>query len=349
MAVAFTPSQLKNYLQKATDVSSEAPVVITKFEENAKELDFDGVAVNGELQIYAVSEHVEQAGVHSGDATLVLPPQKTYLETIKRIKRIAKKLAKALNITGPFNIQFIAKENRIKIIELNLRASRSTPFVSKVSGCNFIEIAVEGMLGRVKPKAWRKQNYQTLDLDHVGVKAAQFSFNRLKGADPTLGVEMASTGEVACFGLDLYEAFLKAQIAVGFRIPKKGVLISAGPLTSKTSLLPAAEKLVKLGYKLFATPGTTDFFAEHGVRAQKVVKGSAVLKLLESRQIDWVINIPRNYQPEELTAGYAIRRKATDLNIPLTVNPQIAGLMAESLRVYRDKALPIREWGEYVK
>ncbi|MFH1375340.1 MAG: carbamoyl-phosphate synthase large subunit [Patescibacteria group bacterium] len=354
MSVAFTAEQLENYLAKATKVSIEAPVVITKFEEGAREIDFDGVAAQGKLTIFAVSEHVENAGVHSGDATLVLPPQKTYIETIRRIKDIAKKLARSLSITGPFNIQFLAKDNRIAVIEMNLRASRSFPFVSKVSGHNFIEIAIEGMLGKVKPKKWRKQNYQTLDLNHVGVKAAQFSFSRLRGADPTLGVEMASTGEVACFGDNLYEAFLKAQIAVGFQIPKQNIFVSAGPLASKTHFLSSARRLVAMGYKLFATPGTSRFLAENGVRNKTVhfpltKQKPNISDLLAKRQIDLVINIPKNYQPEELTNGYLIRRKATDFGIPLIVNPQVAKLMVDALEKYGKKELPIREWKEYLK
>lgn len=355
MSVAANPEQLKNYLHKATCVSNEAPVVITKFEENAKELDFDGVAMNGKLLIYAVSEHVENAGVHSGDATLVLPPQKTYLETIKRIKRAAKSLAEELQITGPFNIQFLAKDNRVKVIELNLRASRSTPFVSKVTGHNFIEIAIDAMLGHAKPKEWRKTNYQTLDIDHVGVKAAQFSFNRLKGADPTLGVEMASTGEVACFGLSLNEAFLKAQMAVGFRIPKKNILIAAGPLPSKVGFLEAAKKLVEMGYTLFATPGTSEFFTENGIKntcvdkpLTKKGKRHNALSLIESKKIDLVITIPNSYKEDELTNGYLIRRKAIDMNIPLIVNLQVARLTVDALGEWRDKKFPLREWGEYV-
>ncbi len=354
MSVAFTAEQLRNYLAKATKVSTEAPVVITKFEEGAREIDFDGVAAEGKLTIFAVSEHVENAGVHSGDATLVLPPQKTYLETVRRIKDIAKKLAKNLKITGPFNIQFLAKENRIAIIELNLRASRSFPFVSKVSGHNFIEIAIEGMLGKVKSKEWRKQHYQTLDLNHVGVKAAQFSFSRLKGADPTLGVEMASTGEVACFGKSLHEAFLKAQIAVGFRLPKKNVLVSTGSLESKLAFLPSAKKLVKMGFKIFATPGTSKFLAENGVQNTLVhfpleKKKPNISELLAKKKIGMVVNIPKNYQPEELTNGYLIRRKAADFSIPLFVNPQVAKLVVDSLEKYKDEELPIREWGEYLK
>ncbi len=353
MSVAFNPDQLQSYLAKATTVSTEAPVVITKFEENARELDFDGVAAAGELTIYAASEHVENAGVHSGDATIVLPPQKTYLETLKRIKAVAKKLAKELKITGPFNIQFLAKNNRVKVIELNLRASRSFPFVSKVTGHNFIEIAIEGMLGHVKPKAWRKQHYHTLDIDHVGVKAAQFSFSRLKGADPTLGVEMASTGEVACFGTDMYEAFLKAQIAVGFRIPRKNILLSTGPLQSKVEFLPAAKRLTELGYQLFASPGTSKFLKENGVTNTLVnfpltKKSQNIAELLPAGKFDLVINIPKNYQADELTNGYLIRRKAIDFGIPLVVNLQIAKLIVESIDRYGTGDLPIREWSEYV-
>jgi len=353
MAVAYNPTQLKGFLKKAGDISIEAPVVITKFEENAKEIDFDGVAVDGKLVIYAVSEHVENAGVHSGDATLVLPPQKTYLETIKRVKRVAKELAAELKITGPFNIQFIAKQNRIKVIELNLRASRSTPFVSKVSGHNFIEIAIDGMLGHVQSKEWRKANYQTLDLNHVGVKVAQFSFSRLKGADPTLGVEMASTGEVACFGHGLREAFMKSQLATGFVIPRKGVLLSLGPIPSKADFLESARTLREMGYPLFATPGTSKFLTENGVKNAKVDKptkksGGNMFRQLEAKKIDMVINIPKNYQPEELTAGYAIRRKTTDLSIPLIVNLQVAKLIVDSLTEYKDKELPIEDWAAYV-
>lgn len=354
MSVAFNSLQLENYLAKATKVSTEAPVVITKFETGAREIDFDGVAVGGKLVIFAVSEHIENAGVHSGDATLVLPPQKTYIETIRRIKDIAKKFAKSLAITGPFNIQFLAKENRIAVIEMNLRASRSFPFVSKVSGHNFIEIAVEGMLGKVKSKEWRKHNYQTLDLNHVGVKAAQFSFSRLKGADPTLGVEMASTGEVACFGKNLHEAFLKAQIAIGFRLPKKNVLVSTGSLESKLTFLPSAQKLITMGFKIFATPGTSRFLTENGVPNSFVhfpleKKKPNVLDLFTAKKVGMVVNIPKNYQPEELTNGYLIRRKATDFGIPLFVNPQVAKLVVDSLEKYKDEELPVRSWDEYLK
>lgn len=354
MSVAFTAEQLQNYLAKATKVSLDAPVVISKFEEGAREIDFDGVAASGKLVIFAVSEHVENAGVHSGDATLVLPPQKTYLETIRRIKEIAKKLVAELKITGPFNIQFLAKENRIAVIEMNLRASRSFPFVSKTSGHNFIEIAIEAMLGKVRPKKWRRQNYQTLDLNHVAVKAAQFSFSRLKGADPTLGVEMASTGEVACFGKNLHEAFLKAQIAVGFRLPKKNVLVSTGSLESKLTFLPSAKKLIKMGFKIFATPGTSKFLQENKIPNTLVhfplkKKKPNVIDLFKQKKVGMVINIPKSYQAEELTNGYLIRRRATDFGIPLFVNPQVAKLIVDSLEKYKDEELPIRAWDEYLK
>lgn len=352
MSVAFHPDQLRNYLARATKVSVDAPVVITKFEENAKEIDFDGVAAGGELLIYAVSEHVEQAGVHSGDATLVFPPQRTYLETIKRARRLAKRLAQALEITGPFNIQFIAKNNRLKVIELNLRASRSVPFVSKVSGHNFIEIAVDAMLGRVLPLRERREKYQTLDLDHVGVKAAQFSFSRLKGADPTLGVEMASTGEVGCFGHDVGEALLKSLLSTGFKIPKKAALISAGALQAKVELLPAVRKLASLGLKIYATPGTQAFLAENGIQAVRAEKDmespKSALKLIESRQVDLVVNIPTNYQPPELTAGYRLRRMAIDRSIPLLTNLQLTKMTASALAEWHGRELPIEPWDSFV-
>ena len=268
MAVAHNEERLKTYLARAAKISSDAPVVITKYETGAKEIEIDAVAQDGELLIYAISEHVENAGVHSGDATLVLPPQKLYLETVKRIKQVTRAIAKELKISGPFNIQFLAINNQIKVIECNLRASRSFPFCSKVTGYNFIQIATEAMLG-----IGEKRNYRTLDLDHVGVKAPQFSFSRLKGADPVLGVEMASTGEVACFGENLYEAFLKAMISTGFEMPKKKTaLISIGKLEEKADFLPSARKLVNMGYHLYATPGTAELFKENGLPVTVVYK-----------------------------------------------------------------------------
>lgn len=352
MAVAEDSLQLKNYLARATKISLEAPVVISKFEENARELDFDGVAVKGKLIIFAISEHIENAGVHSGDATLVLPPQKTYLETIKRIKRIAKLLAAKLKITGPFNIQFLAKDNRIKVIEMNLRASRSFPFVSKVSGHNFIEIGVAGMLGIIQPKEWRRQNYQTLDLNHVGVKTAQFSFSRLQGADPTLGVEMASTGEVACFGNTLNEAFLKAWLAAGNKLPQQNIFLSIGPLVAKVSFLPSVQKLLKLGYKIFASTGTSKFLRENGLKITEVNlansdKPNSIEQLIQKRLIDFVINIPQNRTTLELTRGYHLRRLATDFSISLLTNLQVARVLVDALSEFRGKELTIQEWSEY--
>ncbi|MBU2524266.1 carbamoyl-phosphate synthase (glutamine-hydrolyzing) large subunit, partial [Patescibacteria group bacterium] len=348
MSVALNENDLRDYLMKAVKISSDAPVVITKFEKGAKEIEVDAVANDGQILIYAISEHVENAGVHSGDATIVLPPQKLYLETIRRVKNIAKQIAEQLNITGPFNIQFLAKNNDVKVIECNLRASRSFPFASKVTGYNFIEIATQAMLG----KADTKKRYRTLDLDHTGVKAPQFSFSRLKGADPVLGVEMASTGEVACFGDDLEEAFLKSMISTGFVIPKKNILLSIGRTEDKADYLEAAKKWIELGYELSATEGTHDFFKENGVPTKKVYKISTkkspnILDELAKGKIDLVINIPKNYSHEEITEGYLIRRKTIDLNIPLITNIQIARLIVNTLRKYGANDLKIKEWGEY--
>jgi len=306
MSVAYSYEDLEKFLGKAVKISVDAPVVVSKFETGAKEIEIDAVAHKGRLVIYAISEHIENAGVHSGDATIVLPPQKLYIETIRRIKVIAKQIADELNISGPFNIQFLAKSNRVMVIECNLRASRSFPFASKVTGYNFIEIAAESMLKAngfkitdrgEKLLAYR--DYKTLDLDHVGVKAPQFSFPRLKGADPVLGVEMASTGEVACFGDDLNEAFLKAMISVGFRLPqaikkvgggtdhggagvgdgagltklkRSGVLFSIGGLEEKTALLPVAKKFAEMEFEIYATEGTADFFDQNGVACKKLYK-----------------------------------------------------------------------------
>ena len=317
MSVAFNKTELRKYLEKATLVSKENPVVISKFITDAKEIEIDAVAVNGEIVIYAISEHVENAGVHSGDATMVLPPQYTYLETIRRIKEIAKKISRELKITGPFNIQFIAKQNEIKVIECNLRASRSFPFVSKVTKNNFIELATKAIMGMdISGK------YNTVDLDYVGVKAPQFSFSRLRGADPVLGVEMASTGEVACLGKDMNEAFLKAFLSVGFKIPSSNVLLSTGPIKSKAYLLESVRKLEKMGFNLYATKGTADFLRENNVYAKVLhwpseKKEPNILTYLAERKIDMVINIPKSFEEEELTNDYLIRRKAVDFNIPL--------------------------------
>ncbi|KKP37828.1 MAG: Carbamoyl-phosphate synthase, large subunit [Candidatus Peregrinibacteria bacterium GW2011_GWA2_33_10] len=354
MRVAQNEEDLKNYLAKAAKISKVAPVVISKFEKGAKEIEIDAVAHKGELIIWAIAEHIENAGVHSGDATIVLPPQKLYLETIRRIKKITKQVAEKLNITGPFNIQFLAKNNRVMVIECNLRASRSFPFSSKVTGNNFIEIAVEAMLGKVKPKKYRKEHYRTLDLDHVGVKAPQFSFSRLKGADPVLGVEMASTGEVACFGENLEEAFLKSMISVGFRFPQKNILLSIGTIEDKADFLSSAQKLITMGFNLYATEGTADFLKENGVantrvyKADKPQKENNILSLMQGKKVDFVINIPKNYSHEEITQGYIIRRHAIDLNIPLITNVQVAKLIVESIMKYKLSDLEIQDWEYYL-
>lgn len=345
MAVALAESDLENYLGKAVKISTEAPVVISKFEVGAREIELDAVAADGEILLFAISEHVENAGVHSGDATIVLPPQKTYLETIRRVKHIGKTLAKRLEITGPFNIQFLARDNDVKVIELNLRASRSFPFVSKVTGHNFIEIATKAALGKVEEKETRSKKYQTLDLDYVAVKAPQFSFSRLRGADPVLSVEMSSTGEVACFGDNLEEGFLKAMLSTGFRFPKKNIFLSMGNMKDKVSFLDSAKELCEMGYKLSATEGTAEFFSQNGVSIQ-TIPYETMEKLSE---MDLVINIPRNFAHEERTKGYLLRRKAVDGNIPLLTNLQLAKLLVKALAKFRTPSdLPITAWDEFL-
>ncbi|MFA5792733.1 MAG: carbamoyl-phosphate synthase (glutamine-hydrolyzing) large subunit [Candidatus Gracilibacteria bacterium] len=349
MAVAQNPESLQDYLDKAVRIGKDAPVVITKFELGAKEIEVDAVAQNGELMIYAIAEHAENAGVHSGDATIILPPQKLYLETIKRVKNVTKKIAEALKISGPFNLQLLAVNNDIKVIECNLRASRSFPFSSKVTGFNFVEIATEAMLGIAK-----KRDYKTLDLDHVGVKAPQFSFSRLKGADPVLGVEMASTGEVACFGDDLHEAFFKAMLSTGFEIPHENILVSIGKIEDKADFLPSAQKLVQMGFRLFATEGTAKVFAENGIPVSEVHKMNSDLspnfiELIRKDKVDWVINIPRSYSHEDMTIGYTIRRLTIDNNIPLTTDLKVAKLMIDSLERYKIDDLKIEPWTHYVE
>ncbi len=349
MAVAHNEESLQLYLSKAARISKEAPVIITKFETGAKEIEIDAVAQDGELLIYAIAEHVENAGVHSGDATIVLPPQKLYLETVKRIRLASKKIAKELKISGPFNIQFLAVKNGIKVIECNVRSSRSFPFSSKVTGYNFIEIAVEAMLGEAKAK-----EYRTLDLDYVGVKAPQFSFSRLKGADPVLSVEMASTGEVACFGETLHEAFLKAMLSTGFVIPKKNILISIGKTEDKAAFLPTAKKMLDLGFTLFATPGTAEVFTKEGIPVTVVHKAGSgkhpdFAEIIQKDKVDWVINLPRNFSHEEMTLGYTIRRLTIDANIPLTTNLQLAKLLVDTLELYKSDDLKIEPWSTYVK
>lgn len=359
MSVAYDHESLANFLGKAVKISREAPVVVSKFETNAKEIEVDAVAYKGKVVIYAIAEHIENAGVHSGDATIVLPPQKLYMETIRRIKTITKKIAQELDISGPFNIQFLAKNNRVMVIECNLRASRSFPFSSKITGYNFIEIATESMLAASTGKMSKNgkklleyKDYKTLDLDHVGVKAPQFSFPRLKGADPVLGVEMASTGEVGCFGHDLYEAFLKSMISVGFCLPKKGILFSVGGVENKADMLPAVKTFVELGFDIYGTEGTCDFLKENGIKCKKVHKASStkkptVIDGMTKKQYDLVINIPNHYGHTEVTNGYLIRRKSLDLNIPLITNVQVAKIMATALKNYRLEDLKVEDMAEY--
>jgi carbamoyl-phosphate synthase large subunit len=348
MAVAGNDEELKTFLSDAKAISPDHPVVVSKFIENAKEIDIDAVARNGELVGWAVSEHVENAGVHSGDATLVLPPQRTYLETMRRIRVITKRIAESLNITGPFNIQFLAKDNQVMVIECNLRASRSFPFVSKVLKQNLIDAATRVMMGRPVDLDNRSQ----LDLDYVGVKAPHFSFTRLEGADPTLGVEMASTGEVACLGWDFNEAFLKALIAVGFKFPIQRALLSTGPIESKAAFLDAARRFLRLGVELFATQGTADFFERNGVTTE-VLKwpldgGSPnAVEYIKKGKVDLVINIPKHFQKEELTNDYIIRRTAADFGIPLITNRQLAERLAEALERVPVDQLRVRSWKEY--
>lgn len=348
MGVASTDEELRKFLEKAADISSDYPVVISKFLENAKEIEFDAVAKNGEIVVHAISEHVENAGVHSGDATLVLPPQRTYLETLRQIRGISKKIARALDITGPFNIQYIAKNNDVKVIECNLRASRSFPFVSKVCRNNFIDVATRVMMDEPVPRT--SQSF--LDLEYVGVKAPQFSFTRLVGADPTLGVEMASTGEVGCLGKDFEEAFLKALISVGFKVPIHSVLISTGPLENKAEFIQSARQLQELGVKLYSTRGTARFMKQYGIVVDVLnwpleKKEPNVLDYLSRRRIDLVINIPKNFQEEELTNDYIIRRKAVDFGIPLITNLQLAKRFVEALLMKQASDLSVKSWDEY--
>ncbi|MEE9529409.1 MAG: carbamoyl-phosphate synthase large subunit, partial [Syntrophobacteria bacterium] len=331
MSVACNDTELVTFLKKAVEVSPKHPVVITKFLENAKELDMDAVARDGEIVAWAISEHVENAGVHSGDATLVLPPQRAYLETMRRIKKITENIAKALKINGPFNIQFIGKDNEVKVIECNLRVSRSFPFVSKVLKVNFVDLATRVMMGKPLPT----MNGSMFDLEYVGVKAPQFSFTRLEGADPSLGVEMASTGEVACLGEDFEEAFLKSLLSVGYDLPIRNVLLSTGPIESKAAFLESARALQDMDVNLYATQGTADFLWTHGLKVSVLhwpleEKSPNTLEYLSQKEIDLVINIPKNYQEEELTNDYIIRRTAVDFSIPLITNLQLAQRFVEA-------------------
>src|SRR5690554_108473 len=349
MNVVSNSDQLEFFLEMAANVSKEHPVVVSEFIEEAKEIELDAVARDGEIIAYAISEHVEFAGVHSGDATIVFPPQKLYVETIRRIKKISRQIAKGLEITGPFNMQFLAKDNDIKVIECNLRASRSFPFVSKVMKLNLIEIATKVMLG----VPVEKPDKSLFELDYVGVKAPQFSFARLLNADPVLGVDMASTGEVGCIGENYYEAILKSMLSVGYRMPVKNVLISSGPSRSKVELLRSARMMHERGYNLYATEGTHRFLQDHGVKntllhwPDEEDRHPNTIEYIREKKIDLVINIPKNYTKRELKNGYKIRRHSIDYNVPLITNARVASAFIYAICKYDLKDLPIKSWDTY--
>lgn len=349
MNVCSNDEQLERFLKLAANVSKQHPVVVTEFIEHAKEIEMDAVAQNGEIKVYAISEHVEFAGVHSGDATIQFPPQKLYVETVRRIKKISSQIAKALNISGPFNIQYLAKNNDIKVIECNLRASRSFPFVSKVLKLNFIDLATRVMLGIPV----EKPNKSAFDLDYVGIKASQFSFSRLQGADPVLGVDMSSTGEVGCIGNDTSEAILKSMLSVGYKFPKKAVLLSTGSARQKADMLDAAALLYEKGYKLYATAGTYKYLTENNIPAIRVYWPSEegcqpqALDMLHNKEIDLVVNIPKNLTSQELSNGYKIRRAAIDLNIPLITNARLASAFVDAISKYSIDDIEIKSWDEY--
>ncbi len=348
MNVCYDDEELHRFLSMATEVSKEFPVVVSKFMTETKEIEFDAVADKGEVVEYAISEHVEYAGVHSGDATMVFPAQHIYFSTIRQIKKISRKIAKELNISGPFNIQFLAKNREVKVIECNLRASRSFPFVSKILKRNFIETATKIMLDT----PYSKPDKSEFDIDRIGVKASQFSFARLQNADPVLGVDMSSTGEVGCLGDDLNEALLNALIATGYRLPKTSVLISSGDAKGKVSLLEPAKQLVKKGYKVYATGGTAKFFNENGVEATAVCwpdedGENNVMEMIANHQFDLIVNVPKNHTKRELTNGYRIRRGAIDHNIPLMTNVRLAKAFIEAFTALKEEDIKIKSWQEY--
>lgn len=350
MNVCSNMDELERFLKLAANVSEDHPVVVSRFIEHAKEIEMDAVARNGEILAYAISEHIEYAGVHSGDATIQFPPQKLYVETVRRIKRISRQIARALHINGPFNIQYMARDNDILVIECNLRASRSFPFVSKVLKLNLIELATKVMLGLPV----EKPNKNLFDLDYVGIKASQFSFNRLQKADPVLGVDMASTGEVGCLGDDTNQALLKSMLSVGYRIPQKTVLLSTGGAKQKAVMLDAARMLVKHGYELYATGGTSKYLTDNGVGNTRVYWPSETgmepqaITLLHERKIDMVVNIPKDLTPRELTNGYKIRRSAIDLNIPLITNSRLASAFINAFCTLSLDDIDIKSWSEYM-
>ena len=370
MNVCYDNEELERFLQMATEVSKDFPVVVSKFMTDTKEIEFDGVADKGEVVEYAISEHIEFAGVHSGDATMCFPALHIYYDTIRRIKKVSRRIAKELNISGPFNIQFLAKDRTLKVIECNLRASRSFPFVSKILKRNFIETATKIMLDAPYETADKSE----FDIDRIGVKASQFSFARLQNADPVLGVDMSSTGEVGCLGDDFNEALLNALIATGYKLPKKGVLISSGPVQGKVDMLNAARLLVEKGYNVYATEGTARFLTENKVPAIPVSwpdeepffkgveleyleklrderdfgqKRVPVMQLIANHDIDLIVNVPKNHSKRELTNGYKIRRAAIDHNIPLMTNVRLAKAFIEAFCELKEEDIPIKSWQEY--
>ena len=352
MNVCYDDSELETYLKAAAKVSKEYPVVVSQFLQNTKEIEFDAVAQNGEIVEYAISEHIEFAGVHSGDATLVCPAQKIYYATGRKIKQISRQIAKELNISGPFNIQYLARKNEVKVIECNLRASRSFPFVSKVLKRNFIETATRIMLDA----PYTKPDKSEFDIDWIGVKAPQFSFSRLQNADPVLGVDMASTGEVGCLGDDVNEALLQAMIAVGYKVPRPevGVMVSSGAMKSKVDLLDACFALHQKGFKIYATAGTSAFLNAHGVTTVPVFwpderpdAANNVMRMIAGHQFDLIINVQKNHTTREVTNGYRIRRAAVDHNIPLITNARLASAFIEAICQVSEKDIKIKSWQEY--
>jgi carbamoyl-phosphate synthase large subunit len=348
MNVVSNRDELKDYLELAVRVSKQHPVVVTEFLLNAKEVEVDAVARQGEVILYAIGEHVEYAGVHSGDATIVFPPQKLYFETVRRIKKITRQIAKELNISGPFNIQFLARDNEVKVIECNLRASRSMPFVSKILKVNLIELATKVMLNRPV----EIPDKSTFDLDYLGVKASQFSFHRLLKADPVLGVEMASTGEVGCLGEDFHEALLKSMLSVGYSFPKKNILLSTGTPRDKVELLEPAQRLVEKGYQLYGTKGTAKYLEEHGVKVQALAwpdenEHPNALDYIREKKIDMVVNVPKNLSKNELQNDYVIRRSAVDFNIPLITNARLASAFLTAICRFGPEDIKIQSWDEY--
>ncbi|MBF0548623.1 MAG: ATP-grasp domain-containing protein, partial [Candidatus Riflebacteria bacterium] len=348
MNIVSNVGELEHFLSLARKVSKQYPVVVSEFIQNAKEIEIDAVGNRGEIVAYAISEHIEFAGVHSGDATIVFPPQKIYFETVRRIKKITKRVAKELNITGPFNMQFLAKDNEVMVIECNLRASRSFPFVSKVLKTNFIEIATKVMLG----KNVRKVDKSIFDLDYLGIKAPQFSFSRLHKADPVIGVDMVSTGEVGCIGEGYYETLLKSMISVGYTVPERNILLSTGPIESKVALLDSVKLLKSKGFEIYATHGTHDFLVKNGVDATVLFwpdenREPNTLVYLKEKKIDLVINIPKNLSANELNNDYIIRRNSIDYNIPLITNPQLAKAFIHAICTINLNDISIKSWDEY--